>query len=347
MIKKNILLIISLALFTQACIQNKNPEENDTPTPGISKDGKYYLHFDYINTTGKDPQITINRDSTSEAIQINSDRDIEFSNHNSGFLIDIFFKNLNIIADSEPLEITNIDTEILRPVGWEDDIEFATSFSAIPDLDLVVAIDASEPVSEDFASVKQAAKDFVVRTKLKAPDARIGVVSFANEINTQALSVNDGLALDFIDKIEQKPFRKLYEGMYTGISLLSPTSEAVSKVLVTFTDGRDNFSANNVTPSFLQEQLRTADDNDVEIKSYIIGMEDKVSVDQTILSALAINGAAEFPQTLTQMEQSFDNVSKLISTAYMITYQRNTQILAQREQIRFVITARKTSNSGN
>ena len=114
-----------------------------------------------------------------------------------------------------------------------------------------------------------------------------------------------------------------------------------SKVMVTFTDGRDNFSDTSLSSGMVRDKLLIPDANGVNIQSYVIGLESRASVDQPVLESLSVNGEAQFPYSLEGLDNSFQSISDAVGSSFQITYQRNTQPLSQTERLRFVIKAKK------
>ena len=332
------ILCLSLLIPTFSCIRDRDTDDDPTPVVTPSEE-TFYLYFDLTNPKGNDPVVSIG-DSTSSEIFLDLDRGIDYE-QTGDFLIDVNFKNIRINSGEDNFEISNVSTEIFRSRGWERDLDFKTSFASLPEMDLVLVLDITESLGDDFDDLKRLSKSFINNITGASPGTEVGVVSFGNSIQSQEINPNHQLSMNFIDGLRQEQFTKLYEGMDTGVDMLATAIGKESKVMVTFTDGRDNFSDTSVSSGMVRDKLLIPDANGVNIQSYVIGLESRASVDQPVLESLSVNGEAQFPYSLEGLDNSFQSISDAVGSSFQITYQRNTQPLPQTERLRFVIKAKK------
>ncbi|MEM6764538.1 MAG: vWA domain-containing protein [Bacteroidota bacterium] len=335
------ILCLPLLIFAFSCIRDRDTD--DEPQPIITiPENTYYLYFDYTNPSGTNPVISIG-DSTSPEVQWDFSRGIDFEQN--GVFLDIDFKNIRISSGEDNFEISDVKTEAFRSRGWERDLDYKTSFASLPEMDLVMVLDITESLGDDFDDMKTLSKSFITTITGASPGTAVGVVAFGNEVKIQEIDPNQQLSMNFIDGLRQEQFTKLYEGMNMGVDMLSTSLGKESKVMVTFTDGRDNFSDTSLNSTMIRNKLLIPDGNGVSIQSYVIGLESRSSVDQDVLESLSVNGIAQFPFSLEGLGNAFQTVSDAVGSSFQITYQRNTQPISQTERLRFVIKAKKKVNS--
>ena len=335
MVKTYLFIAIGSALLLASC-------ENDgvIPSDNGTNAETFYLSFLYSNLDGAKPEIEIEADRTSEAVKLDLNRDISFDIVGN-ILIDVFFKNIRVESGTHHYRIESVETEIFRDSLWEKDQDFITRFSPVPELDVVLAMDVTESLEADLPAVKELVRSFINNVKFLAPSAKVGVVAFATSITSIEVNVDPQPVLSFINEMQVGRFTKLYEGMDRGLALLSPFSENALKVLVTFTDGRDNFSDPEFTPKELLRQLNAEDPKNRPPKSYVIGFENGTSIDKGVLDTLAVNGLARYPASLLELGSVLDLYANILSANYQVVYQRNTQVVPSKERVRFVIKAKK------
>ncbi len=130
----------------------------------------------------------------------------------------------------------------------------------------------------------------------------------------------------------------MYESVNVGIDMLE-NMDAEGKTLLVFTDGTDNNSDPEYTPSFLLDKLNNSA-SDVRITSFTIGLEGKGGVDKPVLTDLAANGGSvAFPKNADELGKVFEKFSSSIANVYNLTYVRNQQIVpdSAKRKLRFVI----------
>jgi len=332
----------SIALLSSIIILSACKKTELAPPP--PDNSKYFeLHVNYSNIDGQSPLIVFDENASSPEVKI------DFKNFFNGQaippnLINININSVRIIdADNKNYEINEILAYEWRDDinDWKNDVEFIMKYEQVEDLNVMMVLDASASLGNDFSKVKSYAKDFASRVFNHAPNAQIGIVQFSDVINKLPLTADQTDVFTYIDNMQQGNFTTLYEAMNLGIDDLE-NSVADSKTILTFTDGTDNNSAPQYTPTFLYNKLTTGT-QEPKINSFTIGLEGNGGVDKAVLEALAANGgAAEFPKNIKQLEDVFTKFSQTISNVYNLTYLRNQQIVSPNNpiQLKFVIKAK-------
>lgn len=311
----------------------------DDVTPG-SRPENFELYIDYWNPTGDTPQISFDENNSSPEIKI------DFTKTFGGIavppnLTNVIIENVRIIDENNVnYRIDEINAYEWREEinDWKQDVEFVMHFDQVQDLSLVLILDASASLGEDFETIKNYANDFISKILEQNSSAKIGIVAFSDQISSFGLTSNHAALISYIESIEQGPFTSMYEAMDLGIEMLNNTN-AESKAILTFTDGTDNNSAPEYTPASIIEKL-SSDPNSPGITSFTIGLEGNGGVDRAVLEDLsANNGAAAFPNTLKELGEVFEGFSESISTVYNLTYIRNQQVIPTENpaKLRFVL----------
>ncbi|HLF63899.1 MAG TPA: vWA domain-containing protein [Saprospiraceae bacterium] len=306
------------------------------------KDKEFELFIDFWNTQGTNPQIRFDAQNSSPEIKI------DFSKTFAGVAVppkytNVIIDNVRLIDENNiNYHINQIDAYEWRTDinDWKIDVEFVMQFDQVQDLAVILVLDASASLGDDFTNVKAFAYDFITKVFEVIPSAKIGIVDFSDEINSFGLTDNSTALSSYMQSIKQGPFTTLYEAMNLGIQMLHNT-EAESKALLTFTDGTDNNSDPQYTPAFLLEQLNGGSGN-LPISSFTIGLDGNGGVDKPVLDVLAVNGGASaFPGNINELESVFNDFSQGISTVYQLTYVRNQQVIPDTNpaRLRFVLKA--------
>src|SRR6188472_1428144 len=67
---------------------------------------------------------------------------------------------------------------------WKIDVEFTMNFDPVQDLAIMMVLDASASLGQDFEKVKQYASNFITKVLTDIPNAKIGIVDFSDEIHS-------------------------------------------------------------------------------------------------------------------------------------------------------------------
>jgi hypothetical protein len=326
------LALLPIALLMQSCGgggDDAKPESKE-----------FELYIDYWNPQGTNPQISFDGVNSSPEIKI------DFTKTFAGVAVPPIYTNV-IIDNVRIIDDNNINYEIgqITAYEWRDDIddwkvdvEFTMNFTQVQDLAVMMVLDESASLGQDFEKVKNYAASFISKVLEQVPNARIGIVDFADQLHTFPPTNNKTALLNYIASLTQGPFTTLYEATNMGITMLEEI-DAESKTLLIFTDGTDNNSDPEFTPDYLLERLNNST-SDIKITSFAIGLEGNGGVDKPVLTELAANGgSASFPKNIDELGRVFEKYSSTIANVYNLTYVRNQQVVpdTDKRKLRFVI----------
>ncbi len=326
-------VFLALILVLASCGKN-----NVDPQNPQSKE--FELYIDFWNTLGTNPQITFDAQNSSPEVKI------DFSKTFAGIAVPPKFTNV-IIDNVRIIDANSINYEIGKITAyeykedikdWKEDVEFTCNFSQVEDLTVMMVLDASASLGQDFAKVKQYASNFITTVLTNIPNARIGVIDFSDEIHSFPPTNNKVALQNYIADIKQGPFTSLYEAVNMGIDMLDNMT-AEGKALLVFTDGTDNNSNPEFTPQYLLDKLDNTTGG-IRINSFTIGLEGNGGVDKPVLEELAANsGVAAFPKNIDELGKVFEKFSSSIANVYTLTYVRNQQVIPEnaKRKLRFVI----------
>ena len=322
-------LLLSLASCGGGGVDPKNPKSKE-----------FELYIDYWNTQGTNPQITFDAVNSSPEVKI------DFSQTFAGIAVppnytNVIIDNVRIIdANDVNYQIDGITAYEWREEldNWKEDVEFTMNYTQVQDLSVIMVLDESASLGEDFEKVKQYASSFITNVLAEIPNARIGIVDFADQIHSFPATNNKTALINYIASLQQGPFTTLYESVNVGIDMLEDM-DAEAKVLLVFTDGTDNNSDPEFTPTYILDRLNNTT-SDVKITSFTIGLEGKGGVDKPVLTEMAANGgSAAFPKNADELGKVFLKFSSSIANVYNLTYVRNQQVVpdSDKRRLRFVI----------
>ncbi|MEK6480317.1 vWA domain-containing protein [Catalinimonas sp. 4WD22] len=329
------LLVMLVMLLLASCDKSDDPSD-------LSSD--FQLYIDFWNPDGSHPEISFDEKNTSNAIRIDFDKNFGGSAVGNTFT-EVVIDNFRIIDNSNyNYEITDIRAYEHRDElnDWKEDVEFRMEYETIEDLSVVLVLDRSESLGEDFENVKQYASNFVTQIFAETDQLQVGVVDFADDVNMLPLTSNASVVNDYITNLEQGRFTTLYEAVNMGVKSLSEV-DAEAKAVIIFTDGTDNNSNPEYSPQFLSNKIKESEGNS-KIISFTIGLEGKGGVDREVLNALTLNGGvATFPNSVNELERVFENFSSGIANVYNLTYTRNRQPIPKESpvKLRFNIQTRR------
>lgn len=301
---------------------------------------EFELYIDYWNTQGINPQISFDGVNSSPEIKI------DFTKTFAGITVPPIFTNV-IIDNVRIIDDNDVNYKIGQITAyewrediddWKVDVEFTMNFTQVQDLAVVIVLDESASLGQDFEKVKQYASSFINKVLEQVPNARIGIVDFADQIHSFPATNNKTALVNYIASLNQGPFTSLYEATNMGITMLEGI-DAEAKTLLVFTDGTDNNSGPEFTPSYLLDRLSTTT-SDIRITSFAIGLEGNGGVDKPVLASLAANGgSAAFPKNIDELGRVFEKFSSSIANVYNLTYVRNQQVVpdTDKRKLRFVI----------
>ncbi len=164
--------------------------------PKNPKSKEFELYIDYWNTQSTNPQITFDAVNSSPEVKI------DFTKTFAGIAVppnytNVIIDNVRIIDDNDiNYEIDQITAYEWREEldNWKEDVEFTMNYTQVQDLAVIMVLDRSASLGEDFQKVKNYASSFITNVLAVVPDARIGIVDFADDIKSFP-STNNKLAL--------------------------------------------------------------------------------------------------------------------------------------------------------
>ncbi len=306
------------------------------------------INFSFTND-GVNPTLSV--DSTTGSVQI--DENSTLSQSTSRFIFTFtgvtFFENKDIFAvkDVIPQVKTETGTWILDD---ENDFDPADSKS----LDIILVLDVSGSLENNIDNVKNSAIDMIRQILFDNKDARIGVVKFSEGKVSENFSSNLTTLANFIRlpsqytspitsetyHLESRDATGLYEAILEGIALLE-TSSAKGQGIITFTDGTNNYqeNANNNVSNVVITAL-----NNTNVKHYTIGFTgNQGSIDETILSNLAINGQYASANSISNLKEVFTRFSNNIATIYDFVYETNKSPFNGEREFRLLVDLEKVN----
>lgn len=324
--------VLLLSLFIYSC------DKTDV-NPNVKT---FQIYLDYWNSTGRSPEVVFDKTNTSKEVKIDFTR--TFGGEVEGGITKVIIDNFKILDNNNnDYDIQSITAYEYRPESkdYREDVEFIMDFTRTQDVGVVVLVlDRSNSLGEDFGKIKQYATSFIEDTFNSHPEVRMGIVDFSTDVKSYPIT-NDKEALkNYILDLEMGEFTTLYEAMDIGLDMLM-REPVESRVLITFTDGMDN----NSDPAFTRDNLLSRiKREDAGIRSFFIGLEGKGGVNHDDIDVFSNNGwVVSIPNSAGEVEDVFNKFAKLISNVYNLTYIRNQQVVPSNKKIKlkFDITATK------
>ncbi|MBT3232942.1 MAG: VWA domain-containing protein [Calditrichaeota bacterium] len=302
----------------------------DSPT---SDDDDVLIGFDmygsYTNTEGTNPDFEIIDTLTHYAINYSQMPTVSTIGRN----VNIALNMVSVSTQDLKYDIDTLQIHELVNGEWVWFPEFSMRMQNLTQIAVVLVLDVSSSLGNDFYTVKEIAKEFVDIIKDNNVGAKVGVVAFSTDVQSFPLTDIRWDVKNYIDGLEQDENTKLYDAMQAGINILRDEN-AEGKALVTFTDGRDNYSQS--TPEDIQNLLET----DEAITSYTMGLQGIGGVEVSVLQDLAIGGQYRMVNSIEDLRSAFMLFGDLVSDVYQVVYTRNNQVIRQPRQIRFSFQAR-------
>jgi len=250
----------------------------------------------------------------------------------------IAIDSLRLIRGEDHYSIKyQIVEERRKPGDWYVDTEFLPSPpERLTRVAVVLVLDVSESLGNEFDDIKNMAKEFISRVFQHSRFAVVGVVAFATDISVCEISDDPAIVNTFIDSTSSGRFTALYDAMLVGIGMLDSLSsgEVDEWALVTFTDGINNYG--NATATMVKDSLGN-------IKSYVVGLKGEGNnINTDVLRYLADEGAFRIAYSLEDLKKVFTTFANAITEIYRIYYLRNDQTITEDDscfiRFRFGIT---------
>ncbi len=329
MLKLTLLNILFIVIFSStffiSCFDTGqiDPDENRMT---------YTLKGYYTKPNNGAPSFSVDSIFTDEFVTFDGLPIIELDTINDSTVdVVLVLNNLSIAKDNINYYIDSVRVEELIDSSWVHYVEFNTKYTELTKIASILVLDVSSSLGSDFQNVKDYAKEFIDIILDKVPDATIGIVDFSTDIHSIKLSTNRYEISSYINKLTQGQYTSLYDAMKQGITLLKdPSINAEGKAIVTFTDGRDNYSK-EASPSELKKLLLNSN-----IKSYTMGLDGNGGVEHAILDSLALNGAYRYTDDINDLNDIFKLFAETVSNVYKISYKRNDLVIPNARELKFV-----------
>jgi Ca-activated chloride channel homolog len=306
----------------------------------------FEIYLDFWNTSGKSPEVKFDALKTSKEIKIDFTKTFGGETEGTTFTKVVIdnFRIIDAASNNYNIEAINAYEFKNETKEWQKDVEFTMSFNQSEDISVVLVLDRSESLGTDFALVKQYAVDFIDKVFAERKVVKMGIVDFSDTVNEYPITTDKEALKKYVNGLKQGKFTALYNAVDRGIDMLQD-SKSQSRVLFTFTDGRDNMAPPAINPDYLLNKIKS-EKNAYKITSFFIGLRGKAEsgVDDAILTKLASNGgSASFPNNVKELKTVFEKFSKVISNVYNLTYLRNQQMISKSEprKLKFEIITSK------
>jgi hypothetical protein len=255
--------------------------------------------------------------------------------------IDIILKGVRIKHGDDYSRIDNVIVEEWKKqVGWHIDPEFIVfPPEKLHTIAVVLVLDVSESLGNEFGPIKKMAKDFTKRVFENSRSTLMGVVAFATNTSELEICADTTRINSFINSIVPGHFTALYDAMLIGIEMLKSLNKDVDELaIVTFTDGMNNYGT--ADPELVKNALQ---DSCCQIKSYVVGLNRNGNINKEVLEYLASEGGFRIVNTEEKLIEVFNMFSNAITEIYRINYRRNNQTITEDDSlyIRFIFDLRK------
>lgn len=288
-----------------------------------AKDLDFYFYGEYTNVSGTNPEFNVISELTDSEVHFDEQPE---------FLVNIpditmTLNNLSLYEDDDNYYIDDVEVEEKVGNEWSWYPEFEVEFGNLTKLGVVLVLDVSNSLGADFDDVLAYAVEFVEVIIENSPEAQIGVVSFSDHLESIAPGAEISDIEYFISNQQMGVYTELYDAIGMGIELLNDL-DVDGKALVTFTDGRDNYSV--LTPEELVAELNAS-----VIRSYTMGLEGNGGINKGVLEDLAVNGQYRLTSSKSDLRKIFQFFAESVSNVYQVSYRRSSQVITNPRQIRF------------
>lgn len=291
-----------------------------------------YIYGTYTNYEGEKPTFVIDRVKTTSGLSYGETNVLESADR-----VRITIPNINITPNQNVIDTQNkysFDTsniiieEFKNNKRWARQDEFEQSKALLENkLAISLVLDMSSSLGNDVNKVKADAINFCRKfldstsANPSSQKAEISLVLFSKNVVTFPFTADLGTLQRNIDSFKSyDKYSKLYEAMESGIQALDGNSQKFeNKVMVTFTDGGDNFTndptsvRNRIIPSRYQK--------------YVIGLKGKGDdFEEAQLEELAsVSGNYIEADDVDDLQASYNNIYNKLYTTATVIYDRTAQ----------------------
>lgn len=307
----------------------------------------FTLELDYANAAGADPVATLDCGSSSTAMAGNCAQGLAWSRNVDERTLSFHLNSFEIKDELGSYRISDransITAQSLVNGSWSPDPDFALTTTPIEAADVVLVLDVSPSLGDDFFQLRSQAANTVKKLSQNIKQLRVGVVAFSTR-RWEAPLGTPAAAMAFINQLQLQDTGKtaLYDAMAQGLTMLQP-STLPNQYLITFCDGADNASRSH-TPATLAQQLQVAKAATVtgqsattaRVKSIMVGYDHNTDVDASQLKALALNGGSYYAPTRTEeIETSFNRLATHLMATTSLHLKRSDQPGPGSRKVRF------------
>jgi VWFA-related protein len=181
---------------------------------------------------------------------------------------------------------------------------------------IVMVLDQSGSMKKAAAAAVAAAKSFVDALR---PEDQLGVLRFSDSpVLAQDLSTNRGASQAALDEYTATGGTALYDAVQAALARLQRVEGR--RVVVVFTDGRDENNAGNGPGSRIPLKDVMGELHDSGVVVFAIGLG--TNVDRAVLERFAVDsgGEAYFPQTVDALAGDYARIVENLRRRYTISY---------------------------
>ena len=328
---KNIFHLLSIACFVALLIFiacEESPTDEGEPEEII--DAPLFqaeLIGYYMNANGDNPQFSVSSDSINGYVTYDGLPELQVDTGNR--LVSITLNGVSIADDTSNHKIDSVVVHEEIEGLWVYYPEFSVEQPRIlSSVAVILILDVSSSLGSDFETLKMYAKQFVnIIFENNPSNTQVGIIDFATDVHTFPLTSNVSELYSYIDSLQKGEYTRMYDAMQIGITQLLAVS-VEGKAMVTFTDGRDNYS--ETTPDGVKTLLY-----DSGIASYTLGLKGRGGIEENALRQLAINGRYSVASSMSDLERTFRFFAESFKSIYSVTYFRNDQIINELRRIKF------------
>ncbi len=198
--------------------------------------------------------------------------------------------------------------------GVEQSID--TFYEATDPVSIIMVVDESGSMKNAAEAAKSAAKSFVQALR---PEDSLGIILFSDRaVLAQDLSTSRTGSLDTLSAYQARGGTALYDAMQTALARLERVEGR--RVVVVFTDGRDENNAGTGPGSIAQLEDVMIQLRESGALVFTIGLGDKV--DRTVLERFAADsgGEAYFPASVESLDEEYARVVENLRRRYAVSY---------------------------
>ncbi|MBI4863310.1 MAG: VWA domain-containing protein [Candidatus Riflebacteria bacterium] len=172
-----------------------------------------------------------------------------------------------------------------------------------------------EPAMEDL---KRAATTFIDQLP---PGAKLEILAFSDDVtHLQTLTADRRVLCAAVDRLGAHGATALYDAIGEGLETLSSTGPG-RRVLIAFTDGRDQNAAGNAAQSRLSAKEVASRARQKGVPLYLVGLGDQVQTGLLTKLAQVSRGRYCHAPSRTDLLEIYRDIARMLQASFMATYQ--------------------------